>query len=315
MSVNLKRRWTWPSIAIFALTGPVSAQEPTASNYPYDVINAATAQSNVTAIPIRGGVKLIDGAGGNIVALHGPAGTLLVDSGISVARDRIANALGGFAAQPLKYVINTHWHWDHTDGNGWAKDEGATILAHPNTTRHLGETIRVAEWGHTFEPLPPKARPTRQVGARQILRFGGESIEVSPYVASHTDGDLRVYFRHADVLVTGDTFWNGYYPFIDYVAGGSINGMIAASNDNLAKLTPNTLIVPGHGPIARRADLVAFRDMLVQIRDRVAAMKARGMTLEQAVASKPTKDFDGAWGKGVITPALMTELAYRGAGI
>lgn len=312
MQINQRHRWAGLSVAIIALASPGNAQDPVASKTPYDVINAATAKSQVTATRVRGPVSFVAGGGGNIAALSGPNGVLLVDTGISVAETRIARVLGGFSTHPLKYVINTHWHWDHTDGNGWAKDQGATILAHPNTTRHLGETIRVVEWGHTFDPLPAKARPTNQVGVRQILRFNGEIVEISPYVASHTDGDLRVYFQKADVLVTGDTFWNGYYPFIDYVAGGNINGMIAASNNNLAKLSPKTLIIPGHGPIARRADLVAFRDMLVTIRDRVGKLKARGMTLEQAVAAKPTKDFDAVWGKGVITPALMTELAYRG---
>lgn len=281
---------------------------------PYTRINAAAAASPVASVPVRGNVTLLNGSGGNVAVLSGPEGILLVDAGIAVSRARMESALAGLRPGGITYLVNTHWHWDHSDGNGWAHDDGAVILAHPNTARHLGETIRVVEWGHTFEPLPAGHRPTQLVDRLRQMSFSGETVEIRPYVSSHTDGDLLVYFRNADVLVTGDTFWNGYYPFIDYVAGGSIDGMIAAANANIEQVTENSLVIPGHGPLGRRADLVAFRDMLVTIRDRVAGLKAQGMSLEQAIAANPTRDFDASWGTGVITPALMTELAYRGIG-
>ena len=193
-------RTTSPELAalVIALVALPAAAQDSPPRYPYDIINAATATSVVTAQPLRGSVKLIDGAGGNIVALVGDDGMLLVDTGIASARDRIAIALGGFDRQPLRYVVNTHWHWDHTDGNGWARQLGATILAAPNTTRHLSETIRVEEWGHTFEPVNPEDRPSEAVTGERILRLDGETVKIRPYSPGHTDGDLWVYFEQAE---------------------------------------------------------------------------------------------------------------------
>lgn len=315
MQINRSNRQFGLLAAMLATTAtlvgkPARAQDQT----PYTKINAATEASPVVARPVRSNVTFLDGAGGNVAVLAGKDGLLLVDAGIAVSRAKMEAALTNVRPGPLNFVVNTHWHWDHTDGNGWAHEDGAVIIAHPNTARHFGETIRVVEWGHTFDPVAASYRPAQLVETTRLMTFNGEAVEISPYMRSHTDGDLMVYFRNADVLTTGDTFWNGYYPFIDYVAGGSIDGMIAASNANIAKVTDNTLVIPGHGPVGRRAELIAFRDMLVTIRDRVARLKAQGMTLEQAIAAKPTSDFDAKWGTGVITPALMTGLAYRGVG-
>lgn len=144
------------------------------------------------------------------------------------------------------------------------------------------------------------------------MRFGGETIRLRHYVPSHTDGDLSAYFVNADVLVTGDTFWNGVYPFIDYVAGGSIDGMIAAAKANVAMCGPDTIIVPGHGPLGDCASLVSFRDMLVSIRDRVAALKQDGRSLTEAIAAHPSAEFDETWRQAIIDPALFVTLVYRG---
>ena len=156
------------------------------------------------------------------------------------------------------------------------------------------------------------ARPTVLVDSEKTMDFDGETILIRAYKASHTDGDLSVYFKKADVLATGDTFWNGYYPFIDYVEGGGIDGMIEAANTNVAMTTDKTIIVPGHGPVADRRQLVAFRDMLVAIRKNVADLKAKGLTVDQVIAAKPTSAFDATWGQYVINPAFFTQLVYRG---
>ena len=150
------------------------------------------------------------------------------------------------------------------------------------------------------------------VSARKTMSFDGESILISPYGKSHTDGDLFVHFKKADVLFTGDTWWNGLYPFIDYVAGGGINGMIGAATENISMTTDHTIVVPGHGPVGTRADLVEYRDMLVATRDRVAALKKQGMSLDQVIAAKPTEAFDAKWGQAIISRALFTTLVYRG---
>ena len=306
------RRLASAALLLASSAVPAAAEDSPPSKYPYDIINAATARSVVTATTLRGPVKLVDGAGGNIVALVGDDGMLLVDTGIAVARDRIAAALGGFDGQRLRYVVNTHWHWDHTDGNGWARQLGAVILAAPNTTRHLSETIRVEEWGHTFEPVDAADRPSEAVTAERTLRLDGETVEIRPYGPGHTDGDLWVYFEKADVLATGDGYWNGLYPFIDYVAGGSIDGTIRQAETVLTAAGKDTLIVPGHGPVARRAELEQYRDMLVDIRSRVAALKKSGKSLDEVIAAKPTAAYDAVWGTGVISPDLFVALVYRG---
>jgi glyoxylase-like metal-dependent hydrolase (beta-lactamase superfamily II) len=173
--------------------------------------------------------------------------------------------------------------------------------------------MQIADWSHTFEPASPEGRPTVIVQTDKTLEFGGENVAIKYYgFAAHTDGDLYVYFPKTDVLATGDTWWNGVYPFIDYVAGGSIDGMIRAANANIAIATDHTLIVPGHGPVGDRRQLVEYRDMLVAIRKNVAQLKAQGKSLAEVVAAKPTSAYDKKWGQFVIDPDFFTRLVYRG---
>jgi glyoxylase-like metal-dependent hydrolase (beta-lactamase superfamily II) len=279
---------------------------------PYARINSAAATSPVTATRLRGSVAMVEGSGGNITVLSRPGGQFLVDGGIAVSKAKIQALLASLGPGPVRDVVNTHWHWDHTDGDGWLRARGATVIAHPQTIRRLAEEIRVDEWEHTFEPVPAADRPDRPLARPTTLKFGGERIVIRPYPHSHTDGDLSVYFPAEDVLATGDTFWNGLYPFIDYHTGGGIDGMIQAANTNIARAGPKTLVVPGHGPVGRRADLVAYRDLLVAARAKVAALKARGMTLDEVIAAKPTAAFDTKWGQEIISPTLFTALVYQG---
>ncbi len=298
--------------SLLAVTMAYGAAGAASAVTPYAMINAEAARSSIAVKPVRGNLSMLEGSGGNITALSGPDGILLVDAGIAVSEAKIQNALHGIEPAKIKYLVNTHWHWDHSDGNGWVRKSGATIIAQKNTAKHLAQTIRVVEWGHTFPPVPKASQPTVIVDQSRDLNFDGETVRLRAYVPSHTDGDLSVYFPKADVLATGDTWWNGLYPFIDYVAGGSIDGMIKASNANLAMSTPHTLIVPGHGEVGNKTQLAAFRDMLVAVRGNVAALKRQGKTLEQTIAAKPTAKFDAQYGQGVIDPALFISLVYRG---
>ncbi|WP_321490160.1 MBL fold metallo-hydrolase [uncultured Hyphomonas sp.] len=295
---------------VFAVALPMTASAE--QETPYSKINAAAAASPIEATPLRGNLTMLSGSGGNITVFAGKDGLFLVDTGITVSQAKIEKALNDIQPGPISYVVNTHWHWDHTDGNGWAHRDGATIIAQAHTARHLTETIEVVEWGHTFPPAPTGYEPTALIDKSRKILFNGENVTINRYVDSHTDGDLAVYFPKADVLATGDTYWNGIYPFIDYVEGGGIDGMIAAANENIDMADVDTLVVPGHGPVGSRATLIEYRDMLVAIRSRVAALKASGLSLEAAIAAKPTADYDAKWGGGVISPALMTELVYRG---
>lgn len=299
------------TILLGSLPTAVLAQSPSTTT-PYDKINAAAAVSPITVHALRGGVSMLEGSGGNIGVLSGREGLLMVDCGIAISQQKIETALRRLSSGRLRYAILTHWHWDHADGNGWVRRRGAQLLASGEAIARLSESITVEEWGHTFSPVPAADRPNVQVNRPTTLRFNGETVVIRPYTHSHTDGDLSVYFQRADVLQTGDTFWNGMYPFIDHVVGGSIDGMIEAAYANLEMITERTLIIPGHGPVADRAQLVAFRDMLVEIRDRVGLLKSRGLSLVQVQAARPTADFDTKWGQSIISGNLFTALVYQG---
>ncbi len=262
---------------------------------------------------LRGDIAVLEGSGGNVAVLTGSDGKLLVDAGIGVSRPQMLTALDELGEAPITHLINTHWHFDHADGNAWLNREGATILAHENTRKHLLTTQRVEDWNYDFAAPPPGGVPSQVFSDGHEMRLNGSTLALRYYGPAHTDSDISVRFVEADILHAGDTFWNGVYPFIDYSTGGSIDGSIAAAEANLRATTDGTIIVAGHGaPIGNRAQLQAFRDMLVDIRGNVAALKRRGLSLEAAVAARPTEAHDARWGQFVIGPALFTQLVYEG---
>jgi glyoxylase-like metal-dependent hydrolase (beta-lactamase superfamily II) len=268
--------------------------------------------AHVTVTPFRGNINALEGSGGNIVVLKSPHGLLLVDGGIELSKRAVLHALRSISTENPKYLIDTHYHFDHTDGNAWLHRLGATIVAQENTLKRLSTITRVDDWDWSFPPTTDDGLPTVLVSHAKVIPFSGTRVEIVYYGPSHTDTDLSVYFAQQDVLATGDTWWNGYYPFIDNENGGSIDGMIRAANENIAKVSEHSIVVPGHGPIGGRAELIRYRDMLVAIRNSVAALKAKGMNREQVIAAKPTADFDAAWGQFVINGDFFTKIVYDG---
>lgn len=298
--------------SLLLLAAGIAATPAHAQQSIYDLIQGSAAQSPINVTPLRGNASMLDGSGGNIGVLSGPDGALMVDAGIAVSRPRIEETLRKLNAAEVGYVVNTHWHWDHADGNAWLHDKGATVVSSPATARHLGQTIRVNEWDHTFTPVPPAGRPTMLITAPRTFRVGSEMVEVRPYMFSHTDGDLLVRFKKSDVIFTGDIYWNGLYPFIDHYEKGSIDGMIKAADWTIKLAGPDTIIVPGHGPAGNRATLTEYRDMLVAVRDKISALKRQGMSVDQVIAAHPTDAFDAKWGNGPVKPAIFVSLVYRG---
>jgi len=277
------------------------------------IIRDAAATAKIDVVRLRENISVLQGSGGNIAVLPGEDGTLLVDGGITASKPRLLEALGQLKATPVRQLINTHWHFDHTDGNEWLHQQGASIMAHENTRKHLSSAQRVDDdWNFTFPPSPTGALPTEIVDADRSFRHNGTTLALQRYQPAHTDSDLSVHFVEPDILHTGDTWWNGIYPFIDYSTGGSIDGMIRAADKNIDATTDSTIIVPGHGAIGDRAQLIASRDMLVAIRANVARLKAAGHSVEAAVAAKPTAAFDAKWGQFVIGPDLFTRLVFEG---
>jgi len=272
---------------------------------------AATAKVSVQKL--RRNVSVLLGAGGNIAVLTGPDGKLLVDAEIITARPNVSRALAGINADPIKQLVNTHWHFDHTGGNEWVHEAGASILAHENTLKHLSKATRVeGNWQYTFPPAPAGALPSTVFKDDYTLHVNGSTLALKYYPPAHTDSDIFVHFTEADIFHTGDTFWNRSYPFIDYGTGGSIAGHIRAAEANIAKVTDKTIVIPGHGAVGGKADLVLFRDVLVEIRDKVAALKKQGKPLPEVIAAKPGARYDAEWGKSFQGPSDFVALVYQG---
>ncbi len=275
-------------------------------------IKADAASAEIAVHRLRRNVTVLQGSGGNIAVLTGDDGKLLIDAGIAVSRPQITAALASLGAEPIRHLINTHWHFDHADGNAWIHAAGATILAHENTRNKLLATQYVEDWKTDFPPPVSGAIPTDVFADARTVHLNDTTIALKYYGPAHTDCDISVFFTEADVLHTGDIFWNGFYPFIDYSTGGSIDGTIRAADASLAVATDTTIIVPGHGTIGDKAQLNVYRDMLVAIRDNVAALKKQGRTLDDIVAAKPTAAYDAKWGGFVIDPDFFTKLVYEG---
>jgi glyoxylase-like metal-dependent hydrolase (beta-lactamase superfamily II) len=279
---------------------------------PVIAINDEAKTVDIKPQTVRGGLFVLAGSGGNVTVLDAPPEKLMVDAGISYSKASMMRALSSISSAPPRYLINTHYHWDHTDGNLWVHQLGATIIAHENTLKRLSVDTRVDDWEWTFPTSPADARPTVLMKTRKTMKFHGTTLELDYYGPCHTDSDISVYFVEPDVLAAGDTFWNGYYPFIDNENGGSIDGMIRAARANVDKVTDRTIVVPGHGPLGSRADLIAFRDMLVAIRGTVSRLKAEGKSRDEIIALKPTADFDAKWGRFVLDGAFFTRIVYDG---
>jgi glyoxylase-like metal-dependent hydrolase (beta-lactamase superfamily II) len=266
----------------------------------------------LTVQKLRRNITVLLGAGGNIAVLTGPDGKLLIDAEIVTASPNVAKAIAGINDDPIKQLINTHWHFDHTGGNDWAHKAGASILAQENTRKHLLVDTRVEGWKHTFPAAPPGAIPSTVFTEEHTLHANNTALALRRYLPAHTDSDISVHFVEADVFHTGDTFWNRNYPFIDYSTGGSIDGTIRAAEANVAKVTDSMIVIPGHGAVGGKADLILFRDTMVEIRDKVAALKKQGLSLAEVIAAKPSARTDAEWGNGFMTPAMYLEWVYQG---
>jgi len=266
------------------------------------LIKDSAATSPIVTHRLRNNISVLEGSGGNIAVLTGPDGKLLIDAGIGVSRPQITKALAALSADPVTHLVNTHWHFDHADGNAWLHAAGARIIAQANTRKYLSEV-----------PPAPGGIPSEVFASEHHLKLNGSSIGLKYYGPAHTDSDISVTFAEANIVHVGDTFWNGIYPFIDYSTGGSIDGTIAACDANLAATNADSIIIPGHGkPVSNKAELMEFRDMLVAIRDNVARLKKQGRTRDETVAAKPTAAYDAKFGQFVIDPGFFTRLVYQG---
>ena len=256
-------------------------------------------------------LTLLSGPGGNVVVLHGSDGLIVVDTFVAPAWPKLEESLKGLGGgAPVKFVINTHWHFDHTDNNAPLRAAGATVVAHENTKRRMSQPQRIAMLDLDFPASPAEALPQHVFKDAYKLEANGERLEVSHVPPAHTDTDVILRFEHANLLHAGDVFFNGRYPLIDGSTGGKVDGMIAASDRLLRLADADTKIVPGHGRLATRADLVKYRDMLSTAADRVRKLKASGKSLEESIAAKPFTDLDGDWGGGRYKGDDFVKIVY-----
>ena len=259
---------------------------------------------------LRDNVHLLFGPGGNMVVLDGRDGKILVDSSFGRVAPKVKQMLDSFSSAPLKILIDTHWHFDHTDGNAAMHHMGAMILAHENTRTRLSTPQVIEFLKMHFPPSPPDALPQQTFTDTFELFFNKEEIRLAHFAPAHTDTDIYIHFANSNVLHMGDTFFQGAYPFIDGSTGGHIDGMIAAAAKGIAMVDSSTKIVPGHGPVGDKAALTAYRDMLATVRDRVKKQKTSGKSLNEVIATKPTAEYDPAFGGGLNTPDQFVELVY-----
>jgi glyoxylase-like metal-dependent hydrolase (beta-lactamase superfamily II) len=265
----------------------------------------------VKATPIRDGLYLLTGRGGNIMASVGDDGVFLVDDQYAPLTERILAALAAITDKPVRFVINTHWHGDHVGGNENLARAGAVIVAHENVRRRMSTEQFMAAFNTTVPASPAKALPVVTFTGAVTLHLNGDDVRVIHVANAHTDGDSLVHFERANVLHMGDIYFNGLYPFIDLGSGGGIRGMIAAVELALELADDATVVVPGHGPLSNRAELAAYRDMLAGFRDRVAALKSEGQSLEQVISAKPTAEFDERLGGAFISPERLVGFIYE----
>jgi cyclase len=265
----------------------------------------------VKVVPVAGGVSMLVGQGGNIGVTAGKDGIFLIDDQFEPLLPKIRAAVKTLGDGPIRFVVNTHFHGDHTGSNAKLGEAGAVILAQENVRKRLGMERIQPQTKERTPPKPPSAWPLVTYASGINLYLNGDELEVVHVARAHTDGDSIIRFRKANVVHMGDTFFNGNYPFIDVDAGGSIDGLVAAIDQVLAMTDDRTRLIPGHGALGTKADLRAYREVVGGIRDRVKTSIAQGKTLEQILAAKPSAQWDATWGKGFIGPDVFVSTIHR----
>ena len=266
----------------------------------------------ITATKLADNLVVLSGDGGNVAIVIGPDGLFMIDGGLPERSADMLAAVADAAGRKVATLFNTHWHYDHVGSNEALGRLGTTIVAHENVKKRLGERTLFESANRTFDPLKPEGLPTRTFTVAGKEAVGRMALVYAHIALAHTDGDAYVFIPALNVLHTGDLLFNGTYPVIDYSTGGWIGGMAEASAALDKVGDANTKVVPGHGPMATKGDLKASHDMLATIHGRIAEMIKQGKSVEEAVAAKPTREFDARFGRGARTPDAFVQVAYTG---
>jgi len=276
---------------------------------------SAQAQQNfddvqIETIPLGHGLFMLTGAGGNIGLSVGDDGAFIIDDQYAPLTEKIRAAVAEQTDKPVHFVVNTHWHGDHTGGNEHMEEMGAIIVAHENVRKRMSTEQFLAAFNNHVPPSPEAALPVITFTDAVTFHWNGDVVRVFHVAPAHTDGDAIIHFEKSNVIHMGDTFFNQMYPFIDTSTGGRIDGMIAAVDRAMPLIDDATKIIPGHGPLGTKADLMGYRAMLVTVSERIHKMIDEGKTREEVVAAEPTADLDDAWGGGFLKPDVWTGIVY-----
>jgi len=282
--------------ALTALASPAMAQRD------FSTVEIKTTQ-------VTPGIYMLEGAGGNIGLSVGPDGAFVIDDQFAPLSDKIMAAIAAVTDQPVRFVLNTHWHGDHTGGNEAFRSQGAIVVAQDNARKRLKEGIKRED--SETPPAAPSALPVVTFSDEVSFFWNGHDIRVRHPASAHTDGDAIVAFDAANVVHMGDVFFNGGYPYVDLDSGGDLDGVIAAQEAVLASVNDQTKIIPGHGALCGKAELAAYVSMLKDVRARVSALIAGGLGEDAVVKADPLKDINAKWGAGFINGEAMTRTAYR----
>ena len=292
---------------IMALSGPVFAQQPPAAAPPLPDFSKV----EIKTTNLGDNIYMLEGQGGNITVAVAKDGIIMVDGQYAPLHDKIKAAVEAISNKPIKYLINTHFHGDHTGGNEAFAKDGATIVSQVNVKNRLAAGTSNGLTGAKTPPAPPAALPSDTYTSFSKIRLEGRVADLKHIANAHTDGDTYVWFKTANVLSTGDTFTNGRYPNIDFANGGNIKGMIAATDAYLKQVNARTKIVPGHGPLADRVALIEYRTMLITARDRMAKLVKEGKSEDDVVAAKPFADLDAKWAPTELASNNFIRVVYH----
>ena len=266
--------------------------------------------------PVTAGISMIEGAngfaGGNVAASVGDDGLFIIDDEIEPMTAKLKVALAALSKKPVRFVVNTHWHMDHTGNNPAMAAAGAVIIAQENVRKRLSVDNVLHMMGHEMavKAQPAAALPVVTFTDDVTLHLNGDEVHVIHVPPAHTDGDSIVHFKKANVIHTGDTVTAGY-PIVDVDSGGQFEGFITAADRILALCDDNTKIIPGHGPVMTKADLVARRQMLIEVRDRIGKLIAAKKTVDEIKAAKPLADLDAKWGQGFVNADFVIEVVVK----
>ena len=278
----------------------------------------AAAQQDFSKVEVKAeklgdGVFMLTGAGGNLGVSAGEDGVVLIDDQYAPLTEKILAAIRTISPKPVRFLINTHVHGDHTGGNENLGKAGVLIFAHESVRKRMSVEQFSAFFKSTTPPAPKAALPVVTFTDSVTFHLNGDDIEAFHVPPAHTDGDTVIVFKKADVIHTGDIFFNGLYPLIDLESGGSVEGVIAAADRILARCDAKTRLIPGHGPAATPAELKAYRDMVAGSYAAVRKLVADGKTKDEALAARPTAAWDETWGKAFIKPEAWVSILWSDA--